>query len=780
MTKSLAFLLILANSSLFACGFYPRGEDLRFSFFNSKMFGYYAFDEFSYSADYFYPGINYPAGYVFPNEQLWFDYCKGKAKITDISIVLNTMPANHIADYSDNSMIRYLFQTKDYEAINYLKFAKNSEFGNSWEEDPWERNQSFVTVERTKQIRKAINLAKTTKTESIRFRYLFLAMRLAYYNSDVKTINELFEKSIKNSNKKDIIFYWSLYFKSLAEKDTALCNFYASQVFAHAPDKRFMISQQINYQVPIEKVLAFAKDDTERGNVYFLSGILNVDQSLPYIQKLQQLGTNPEGVSFLLLREINKIEDWVLTPYYSLFEPSTRRTSWQEDENNSIAQVFGRVETDRIYAAKVLAFMDTVNIKSTENPFFWELGKAYLSFLSKDYTRSLDLLASLEKGKYSAEYKNQINIIKALALTANQEYGKAIVLDDVKPILLNNKKFQKFFFALGRELEYKGNTTDAALLYSLMDAPQWDEETNYYDNAFWKSKKNKGETYSDVYDNYFDYINVMYTPEQVQVLVNNVIVNRDNKEEFAAYKYSVLKREIARLYDLLGTKYIRQNKLHKAMVAFKKVSHKLWNEKYTDWERNNDSWYYGNNVFDKNPFYELKYTPEFIPLKDTVRLNKYTVTKLLIKYLNKANNTKNKDRDYYYFLVANCYLNMTQHGNAWMMRRYYWTSIGGNSFLEDEAEFHQSNLAKHYYRLALKNAKTDKFKALCLKMLAKCESYKINADIPFEYGHKTGYYDSLILSKNRYYKDLKTMYPDYYKDLTSDCTFFEDYFKARR
>ncbi|MEM0543109.1 hypothetical protein WFZ85_10825 [Flavobacterium sp. j3] len=781
MKKSLVFLLILVNNGLLACGFYPRGEDLRFSFLNSKAFGYYLFEEFNYSANYFYPGIQYPAGYVFPNEKLWLDYCKGKVKLTDISIVLNSLPANEINANSTNSMIKYLFQVKDLEAINYLKFAKNSEFGNSWEEDPWERNKSFVTVKRSNQIKRAIRLAETSKTEAIKFRYLFLAMRLSYYNSDVKTINALFEENIKKSNKKDIIYYWSLYFQSLAEVDSALCNFYAAQVFANAPDKRFMISQQYNSQIPIEKVLAFAKNDKEKANVYLLKGILTVDKSLEYIQKLHQLAPNSEGFSFLLLREMNKMEDWVFTPYYSLFEPATRRNSWQEENNNSIMQISKRIEEDRQYASKVLAFSETVNSKNTDNPLLWNLSKVYLQFMSKDYQKCIDNIAVLEKDNSTVEIKNQINILKALALTANQEFGKAIILDDIKPILLKNKKHQKFLFAIGRELEYKDNTTDAALLYSLMNEVHWDEETTTYYNAFWKSKKSKGDNYADFYDNYFDYINIMYTPEQVQALINNVIVNRTSNDEFAIYKYSVLKREISRMYDLLGTKYIRQNKLQSALVAFKKVSNKQWNDRYSAWERSGNSWDSGSNVFDQNPFYELKYTPEFIPLKDTIRLNKFTVTKLLIKYLNKANGTKTKDRDYYYFLVANGYYNMSQHGNSWMMRRYYWSSLaGGSTSLEDDKEFFQCNLAKNYYKLALKNAKTDKFKALCLKMIAKCESYKIENETPYEYDGKYDDYKKSVFNRNKYYQDLKTNYPDYYQDLASDCTFFQDYFKARR
>ena len=49
------FILILASKPLFACGFYPYGEELRFSFFNPKIAGYKSFSEFYYSANAFEP-----------------------------------------------------------------------------------------------------------------------------------------------------------------------------------------------------------------------------------------------------------------------------------------------------------------------------------------------------------------------------------------------------------------------------------------------------------------------------------------------------------------------------------------------------------------------------------------------------------------------------------------------------------------------------------------------------------------------------------------------------
>lgn len=769
MKNFLLFILILVSKPLFACGFYPYGEELRFSFFNPNVFRYYGYSEFNYSSDSFKPKALYEEeeAELSPNEVLWLRYCNHKVPASAVWEVLY----GDKTIGNDNKMLQYLHRQQDWEAINYLKFAKSCEFFNTWLDDPWERRSGAILPERTKQIDKAIRLSKQVTNNEIKRRYTFLAIRLAFYNKDFATIRKLYDTVFKNQGNQDILNYWSLYFRTLAETDKALANFYAARVFENAPDKRFMIAQQYNRTVPIDQVLKYAATNQEKASVYFLAGILKHDRALENLEKTYRYNPRSEAMNFLLLREVNKIEDWIFTPYYSLFSPSVT-SFWEE---NSVKIVLKRVENDRDYARKVLRFVNTVNINKVEDAVFWKTTKAHLLFITKDYSESLVLIGQLaQENKSNAALLKQLALLKALNLTANQANGKAVIPEEVQTIILKNKDNQKFIFALGRELEYKGNTTDAALLYTRLG-----NGDRYSSEVVWKTQKNKGDTYFDFYDNYFDYVNVMYTPKQLEQLIGDILANRNKKDVFSAWKYNGLQKEIPRLYDLLGTKYIRRNELPAALAGFKKVTQDFWDKKYTAWEKTASYWDY-SNVFDKNPFYELNYTPKFIPVKDSMRLTKTSITRQLIRYLNKADNPAEQNRDYYYFLTANCYYNMTQYGNAWMMRRYSWSSSGNHSVLEDESEYYECNLAKKYYRLALENAKTRKFKALCLRMIGRCEKNRLAYRYPDRYGSDIKDYDSYLLGKNRYYSDLKNNYSDDYTSLTSDCSFFEDYFKARR
>jgi hypothetical protein len=605
-----------------------------------------------------------------------------------------------------------------------------------------------------------LRYGKLTKSQEFRRRYTFLTMRLAFYNGDFKTINTIFDNTFAKDNKRDIIYYWALYFYGMGEKNPAIASYYASQVFANAPDKRFVVYRNFDTKLPLEQILRYAKSNKEKADIYVLASIRRYDKALAYIKKAYALDPQNEGVSFLMLREVNKLEDWIYTPYYTLFSPSI------EDSyvSNTETVILKRVEEDRSYAMEVLDFVNSIHSNST----FTMQVRAQLELLTKQYGKCLSTIAQLEKRNDAA--LNQLEIIKALALTASQQDGKAVILDAVKPILLKNKTDQKFVFALARELEYRGNTTDAALLYANLFG-EYSDGIRRWSNVYWKDGKSYS-SYMDYYTEWFGYLNFRYSPEQMQQLINTIKNNKAN-DEFSQWKYDWIAGKLPVLYDMLGTKYMRQNKLEEAYLAFNKTGNQYWEDNYGVWER--PSFFGNGNQFDKNPFFSVKNVSDFTPSRD-VKMNKYTVVQQLMQYLKKAENVKEKDRDYYYFLVANCYYNMTDYGNSWMMRRFNQSSEEEPTGLEDEAEYYECNLAKGYYEKAYATANTDKFKALCLRMIALCEHNRLSHISNDESRHD---YSSETL--NKYFKELKTKYPGYYEDMTFNaCMSLNRYFAARR
>jgi len=780
MKKLVIFTAILLSSILSACGFYPYGEDVRFYFLNPKNFSYQAYSSFYYSSLSFEQNSEAVISNQ-DNEKLWRKYCDNKISLTDISAVLEDFSFSDIQENSMNPFLRYLYSKKDIEAVNYLKFAKNCEYFNTWQDDPWERNENTATVKRNDLLNKATVLASKSRKVDFKKRYAFLALRLAFYNKDMKNIEKIHSQYFSVNQSNDVIDVWALYFKAISEKNPALKNLYFAKVFAANPEKRFVSWQYFASQVPVADVLNFAKNEKEKANVLLLYGLYNPDKNLENIKQIYAENPNYDGLSFLLYRELGKFEDWVFTPYYSLF--STNDDYWGSDsENENILKILVRSDIDRQYAKEVLEFINSVDLSKVENPNFWKYARAELLLMTKNYSESLNQIAELEKVLPPENLlRNNVEIIKALNLFANQTYGNAKIPDETKDIIIKNKDNKHFIFALGRELEYLGNSDDAALLYASLNNPS--TESNDYNFVYYKSLKNSNHTYGTYYDNYFDYLDAVYSPEQLQSFINKIKSLNRNSDSFYRDFHLLNSLEINALYDLLGTKYIRQNKLSFALNAFNKLGEDYFDAQYSLWEKDGrDNYYSSSKIFDQNPFYHLKYTPDFIPQKEHFRVNKISVTRKLIEYLNRANNPKEKDRDYYYFLVANCYYNMSQYGNAWMMRRYSVSSAGNYSIREDNQEFNTASFAKFYYGKALENAQTDKFKALCLRMQARCENY--NYDFNYEnttnYSSQAEYYEDRRFEQNKYYRNLRNNYSDQYEDLISGCEFFKAYFKARR
>jgi hypothetical protein len=570
-----------------------------------------------------------------------------------------------------------------------------------------------------------------------------------------------------------VIDYFAMYFKAVSEKNEAKSNYYLAQVFKNIPEKRFVSYQNFYNSQPIETVLKFAKTNDEKASVYLLYGMRS-DKNLDYLQAFYQLKPKDEALSFMLLREINKIEDWILTPYNTVFSPSM--TGWGESQQNiSTKTVFDRVEADRIYAKKVLGFVKNVQLSKVENPDFWKLSKAYLEFLIKDYNSSFVTLNSLKSN--DPEFNHQKEIVRTLVLFADQKSGNAIIPGETKSVIFKNKNNKRFVFALARELEYRGNSTDAALLMSNAD-DSMNGDSYDYQNVFWKTMNNRPDIFSAYYTTTFTYLDAVYTPFQMEELKIDLNENQNVKDEFSVWLYSKFHDKNESLNEMIGTKYLRENKLKKAVFAFKKNENAYWDTQNSLWERDGNSSYL---VMRSNPFFTLEYTPDFIKQSELIRLNKLSVTQKLIEYIKKAENKNEKSRAYYYFLVANCYYNMTENGNAWMMKRTYLSSYN-QSIMVDNEKFNCGNLAKKYYLLARKYAPSKKMEALCLRMAGRCENFKIYNEIEVGKGYLPYYEDGFtesVLAKNKYYQQLRSQYSSDYETLMSNCEAFTSYFAEK-
>ena len=748
-------LLLLASSTgtAVACWFYPYGDDIRYHLLDAEAFGFRDMRGFSFSySNYvppYYGEAEEPASYD-PDSNLdqWAARCKGQVPRDSLYHAVYELSYYDLQEHPESSlMIRQLQHQGDTAAIHYLAFAKSCEYFNVTYVDPWEKHEQDTPMFR-RRIQSALSRAAAQQDGELRQRYAFLAMRMSYYLTGGKETGAIWKQFFRGSRLRKGIYYWALYFKALSETDPALENYELSQVFEHAPEKRYRVAELFLYKIPVSAVLGKTGKAKERSTIALIYGLDNPGKALGQIALANRYAPGSRQVEFLLLRELSKLEDWIYTPSYAYFAPSVGHGRREEQSDKTFLK---NVPADRQYAEELLQLVRATPRTRRTDPALWQIAEAYLLAMTERYSEAMVALNKAERlPGYRGRTERQAAMLRTL-WTIRTAPANRIGIPRFAQVLIMDAHRQKeyhFLFAAGRELEGRGATTEAALLFSRINEPSvdWSGEGS---DVFWRTRKQQQTLYyGDYYTDYFFYLDAAYRPAQVAALLQD-IASHDATDSFQRWMYARVSTEKDRLGDLLGTMYIRCNDLKRALSAFSQVPDTLYTSASYPYQQ----------YLEANPFYANFYSGHQHNKADTVRYTKGEITASLIDHLQQAEDKSRSDRALHYFLAANCYLNMTYYGNSWMMRRYSWSSSSEPDKLEDEYEFWHAGLAKHYYLRAKATATNPMFAALCLRMVARCEGFK-----------------DPEAQTNRYFRQLRREYPDYAEQLISNCLSFDRYY----
>ncbi|MCB0429433.1 MAG: hypothetical protein H6585_07080 [Flavobacteriales bacterium] len=750
------FLASLAGPAK-ACVFYPDDESIRFTLLTPSDFGFKDYTPLFYSSKWYYDpywfsdnvsGKETNTGDSM-NMAMWRRRCGDVPAFGDVhEAVYGTSPLND--PKTQNAFVHYLHQHHDTAALGYLSFARKCSPFNQIMDDPWERGSAVRIPKRDELIAMAVKKSRTVNDADLARRYTFLAIRLAWYNCNTDVVRTLWKQRFEGQNNKDIIYSWGLHFYLSTVKNREERNYLAAQVFTYAPDKRMAVHRVYENSIPIASTLAYANSGEERAAVWLLDAIRNPAKALDNIRHMYAEDPGAEGLDFLLLREVNKIEDWLGTPYYNNYRPSLADN---DGVNWDVPWPEERIQKDKTYAREIIEFIASVDKNKIRNPVLWKVSSAYLQLLADQPLPALAALDEIKKDrrvtKKEALYIDEIRVLCMI----RGRVGEQQKINQVAVDVFKHRRHKKFFFAVARELEYQGNTTYAALYLSMLKHCQVTAMDG--DGEYWRSKKHQYTLWDDYFNEYFLYMDAAYTVTQIEHLVAKI--RQPNLSEPDRVLCCQVKLDLPRLYDLLGTKYMRLNQLEKALKCFSMVNDTLWTSSHYQYRK----------YLDANPFYTDMYAEHRKTPADTITYDKESMVGKLLEHLRAAEDVNRKDRAYQYFLVANAYFNMTQYGNSWIMKRYYWTKQQTKSNLEDDDDYFGCKRAKAYYLKAQSVSRNKKFAALCLRMAVRCENYRLWY---FDPGKKNNIYE----------RKLEQQYPDDYLELTSNCESFSRYLSYGR
>lgn len=681
-----------------------------------------------------------------------------------------------------NGMTQFFLDQRDLEALGYLIYAKKIEpfvvgGWNSW--DMPERD----TVKMVGLLKNGLQLHAAAKNDFVKLRYAYQVVRLAHYSERYKDCIKWYDELIVPNKTKSVLQDLSLSLKAGALQHTGRKHeaaFLFSQLFINNKAKKISNYKSFDFSVDQynkedrNKTLAFAKTDTEKANVLALFSVGNSKSSMAAIQEIKSLDPGSKILPFLISREINKLEEQVLTPYL--------RQSLNK-ENRFVGYAELDMKSDQYKEWKkectdLSKFCNDMATRTGRRGFYF-IAAAYSSIIAGDLTNAKTLLDKAQTQALTPAEKDQWQLTQLLlTINSKQAIDEQFEKDLMPSINWMEKKakvdpvFAKFYRRLFADL--------LAMKYKVANDKQ---SVKYILCSGVADKIN--ETY--VKDSYGYYAQTIFTlrkfvpAQQVEELIKLVESKTLNPFEQFLVKNSTFGKDD--LNDIAGTAWLRQYKFPEAEKWFKKVP----------------ASYYKKEPFKTymaaNPFSDLLLDTHRPTKQDTVVYTKLSFAQKMMKLEKDAIAATDKEQKAkLYYELAKGYYQMSYWGNSWLLVEYSWSSSETGYDNKDSSSFGNSpnpdyylvNKSKDYYLLASTTSTNQDFKARCVYMAAKCEQKKYG-EMPYYYENSAEYKSKVMDWINHfdrstnYYTILKKQYSNtaFYKEAFTTCSYLKDFAKSR-
>ncbi|MFT4602283.1 MAG: hypothetical protein ACI857_002469 [Arenicella sp.] len=686
------------------CGWWPSGEQLRFSLFSSHMADLPDAYPLFYNTHYF---NDYMAdAYYGPTENLneWFDYLGGEVSRDDIDRLIYSFALDKpMKGIENNELMKHFKAGKHLEASEYIIFAKTVEEKLDW--DPWSDEEVDVLG-----LEKLANFGETkmnqTTDQYLKLRYAYQLVVIHYYLADADKSKYFHTKYVMTSAQESVIKTWSAFYQACNTSGHINRLYELSLIFDKCKSKtRFIYGAFSKDEAEYDKVLAKCKNDKEKAVVLSIQAFKNPGKALYQIKKIVNLDPSSELIDLLLIREINKMEDWYYSDYYSSYGSGIGQSCWECEAFKFIKEK--NFKTDKAYLKSVLAYGETITSKETRlNRPIWFTSMSYMSFMLDDKKKT-EKYSNLAKGnRPNSKVSGQIYMIDLLTFVKYEDgWGEEfqhelmtqlIEMDKFKADIYRYDRFKsELMLAISRRYLEKEEVVLAALFESKVKG-EVTERHNYWDHAGGYQA--------------FDLLNENASSKDMDELFE--LWSKDNKTVLEKFLLADLKPFKWRLTDLWATSYFREDNLEKALKIYETIPDSVWTT------TNSDLHYYYSEELENDPFETNIHGKSY----DTEAEFTYTKPELVREMIRLKSNLEGdgKDKAHAAFLLGNAYYNMTVGGNS-----YYYTeySIGGymGKINRDQSNYRYPHRALKYYKLAETYSENDKYAALSHRMQLKCK-----------------------------------------------------------
>jgi len=729
--------VILNNPFVSACGWFEYDETYRISMFRAEIDGMWSYRPFYYTPEIMYADFSPERnGDWLANCKEWNALLGNKLILNDVySILYQVSPEMFMLAYEDknlkesfdgNTFIENLLLPKNKEWLDYMVFAKKNEYNNQYIDDPWNFSYGHIGHIQSELIDIAKQRLNQVKDPKLAERYAYQLIRLyrqAGLNNECILVYNNYFGNLKTSTLK----YWSMlhYAEALdfvGKKVEA--SYLFSLVFNNSAEKRVRAFKLFDNKL-FDKCLALARNKEEIAGLWALTALKNPGPAMEQFKHLVENNPVDQSIPVLIIREVNKLEDWIFTPKFTNYGPSLYPgvDRWMEAEEYDKIMEINKIK-DLKYLNEFINYLDLVKSKlKPELADYLNLVLGHLNLMANN-----DSLAITYLNKIKTNVNPSIQIQKNIELALYYGFEKKITDEKVKEelakslvglekIAKKNNDYMKQLHSicefLSRSYRKSGDIVSASLLKLKAES---------YKMAY-EEKRIGWSGYNYLEQDYYwgiAYLDRFASTSDIDKFID--LKNKKNKTDFEEFITNQSLATNYKLLDLKGTLALRSGNLNLALEAFKSLPHDCW-----------DSIYEFAKYLKYNPFV----APNTRDFNKPFKFNKAEVVAEVVRLMDEAEKIPTKAAENY-LKIGNFFYNCTYWGNSWMMLSYSktveplsdWGGFSYHDILFDdlltnatnfELSFYKSNLAKKYYQKAENLAKNKEVKAMITYMNYCCD-----------------------------------------------------------
>lgn len=662
---------------------------------------YYPGDRYLYSdTDGNAPAKPDPAHYA-PNVLEWRTALRNAATAADIRAILyDTPPEDYFAKkYGKNTMMTALKSPENAILGRYLNFAKRCEAqlnpGGEWA-NAYESDSTQIAP----LLKEADGLLSGTQNAFVQQRAAYLRIKLAgYYGERGVSSADLYQKYLLPAKGTTWVSDAAVFHVANSQTDGIKANLWYARAW-NCDDEHRQRCEMLFTCKNADATFAIAQTPDEKAAVLAICAMIWPGPALDRMEQLYAVQPAHKDLSMLMAREVNKLEDWLMTAKVSIFESSHAEIPYDSvyDKNAQLSHDLAHLHACRAFVKKVTA------ANKRPDPAFWHLSAAHLAFLDQDFAQAqTSAQAGLSIVPLPPQQRLQLQLIQVLAEAAAApavsdalETKIIAVLDQISKnkaqLADHGGLYSQVIRLLSDLLIQKGAIAKGALLLNQTEL-LWDTYGVYCSKDGYDKLLDIGQPAD--FDAAVALINNPRTPlerwltQHPSAYHAGLQWNEKMGEVTPWDENAVRKWDISQVYNLKSMYYLRRDQLDSALVALKNVQSSTLKGAVSAY---GDSY----NYFYRNPF-SIGISLPNVPLSES-EINPFFDKKTFIEQiiaLQKEAEANPDKRQLNYFLLGNAYFNMSYPGRNWfLMLRPYKGSFESAMDLKGNWQVHEKEMAR--------------------------------------------------------------------------------------